>query len=129
MSHPFPDRPPGQVAGAFAALAAVGACCGHSYAGHAPDGCRLCQIQHRTPGTGLCPGWRAADPRNDPGPPTTEDPVDAEVESSGDPLTDAIHDVLARHYRPDAAGVWISCRDELIAAARRWATTHGVQAG
>jgi hypothetical protein len=68
VSHPF-SRSPSEIAAAAANLAASGACCGHTFAAHAPDGCRVCQLQHRGATTGLCPGWRPVDPWTDPADP------------------------------------------------------------
>jgi hypothetical protein len=70
MAHaPLPPRSPDDLAAAAAALAADGACCGHTYAAHANDGCRVCQLQGRRPGAGrLCEGWRPADPWASPPP-------------------------------------------------------------
>jgi hypothetical protein len=67
VSHPFP-RSPAEVAAAAARLSASGACCGHTFAAHAPDGCRVCQLQHRGPET-ACAGWQPVDPWNDPADP------------------------------------------------------------
>lgn len=175
MTVPFPPRSPAAIAAAAAQQSAIGACCGHTFAAHAPDGCRVCQLQGRTPVNGgrPCTGWRPVDPWTDPPgnvhlvgvedtdrlPCSTtgcghlasqhhEDPfsptglggcrscgscpawtyviadaevVDAEVGSSGDPLLDVVHDVLARHYQADGDGRWVACRDELVDAVRGWA--------
>lgn len=224
MSLP-PIRPAHEVAAAAAAVTAIGACCGHAYGTHAPDGCRICQLQGRTAGEGrLCTGWLAADPWSDPGSPnatvigvedvdalpcSTEgcghradrhfsdgaqpsglgpcrldgcwcgrwtyiiagseedalraagvvagamaeaigaatsdeetarrtlaalrehraeltvvleapdpDALDAVIGSSGDPLLDLVHDVLARHFPADLDGRWLRARDELTDAVR-----------
>lgn len=52
----LPPRSPGEVARATATVNAVGSCCGHAFGVHAPDGCRLCQLQG-----GGCSGWRISE--------------------------------------------------------------------
>jgi len=55
-----PRRPEEETAAAYRRLSAQGACCGHTRSVHAPDGCRVCQLQPRST-TPLCPGWQAPD--------------------------------------------------------------------
>jgi hypothetical protein len=142
MTDPIPPRTDDEIAAAYQRFAEHGTCCDHSRGAHRPDGsCALVGI-----GSCSCPGWQATDPLavlwpdapvgryctqlgctgdhtdDDPACLTPDDDViDAEVLSSGDPLTDVVHDVLARHYPADIEGRWLDCRDELISAVRAWA--------
>lgn len=89
MTVPFPPRSPAEIAAASAAATEACADCGHSRAGHAPDGCRICQLQGRTPGEGrLCAGWRSADPWAEP---RASEVIDAEVLA---PVHDAVRVAL-----------------------------------
>ena len=72
MTSSMPPRRPEETAAAFGALLVQGACCGHTRSVHAPDGCRVCQLQPRST-TPLCTGWR--EPGAQPEPPPAEDPV------------------------------------------------------
>lgn len=47
---------------------------------------------------------------------TPDDVVYAEIESSGDPLLDLVHDVLARHFPDGIDDRYLSARDELVEA-------------
>lgn len=93
MPLPLPPRSPAEIAAASAAIAEACADCGHARAGHAPDGCRVCQLQGRPtgvlPGQGrLCAGFRPVDPWAEP---RASEVIEAEVLA---PVHDAIRVAL-----------------------------------